>query len=55
MFKKQAGVLYRYLKYEVIAECFRSDKVRNANFLDVFENEPPCTLIREESLEIYLL
>ena len=35
IFKNQAGVLYRDLKHEAIAECFRPDKVRIARFLNV--------------------
>ena len=36
IFRNQAGVLYRDLKHEAVAECFRSDKARTVSFLDVF-------------------
>ena len=36
IFKNRAGVLYRDLKHEAIAECFRPDKARTASFLNVF-------------------
>ena len=35
IFKNRAGVLYRDLKHEATAECFRPDKVRTASFLNV--------------------
>ena len=47
-------MLYRDLKHEAIAECFRPDKARTTSFLNVLWNSPPNTLIREESFEIYL-
>ena len=33
--KNRAGLLYRYLKHEAIAECFRPDKARTESFLNV--------------------
>ena len=54
IFKNRAEVLYRDLKHEAIAECFRPDKARIASFLNVLWNSPPNTLICAESLEIYL-
>ena len=47
-------MLYRDLKHEAIAECFRPDKARTASFLNALRNSTPITLIREESLEIFL-
>ena len=52
MFNKRAGVLYRDIKHEEIAECFRSHKARIASFLNGLKNKPLNTLIREESLKI---
>ena len=54
IFKNRAGVFYRDLKHQATAECFTPDKARAASFLNVLWNPPPNTLIREESLEIYL-
>ena len=54
MFKKRAGVLYRDLKHNAIAECFRSDKARTASFFNGLKNKSLHTLIREESLKIYV-
>ena len=42
-------------KYEVTAECFRSNKARTASFLNRFKNEALNTLIREERLKINVL
>ena len=39
------------MKPEAIAECFRSDKVRTASFLNGLKIKPLNTLIREESLK----
>ena len=36
IFKNRVGVLYRDLKHEAIAECFRRDQARTASFLNVF-------------------
>ena len=47
-------MLYRDLKHEKIAERFRPDKAQTASFLNVIWNSPLNTLIREESLKIYL-
>ena len=52
MFKNRAGVLYRDLKHEAIAECFRSDKARTARFFNGSNNKPLNTPIREESVKI---
>ena len=54
IFKNRAGVLYRDLKHEAIAECFTSDKARTRSFLNVLYNSSLNTLIRQESLEIYV-
>ena len=32
IFKNETGVLYRDLKHEAIAECFKSDKERTVSF-----------------------
>ena len=47
-------MLHHDLKHEVTGDCLRSDKIRTASFLDVFKNELLNTLIRGESLEIYV-
>ena len=33
-------MLYRGLKHEAIAECFRSERARTARFLNIVQNEP---------------
>ena len=48
IFKNRAGVLYRNLKHEAIAECFRSEKAPIESFLNVLWNSPLNTLIREK-------
>ena len=48
-------MLYRDLKHEAIAKCFRSDKACTASFLNVLQNPSLNTLIHEKSLEIYVL
>ena len=53
--KHSCSFFKHYLKYEAKAECLRPDKAHTASFLNVIWNSPPNTLIREESLEIYLL
>ena len=45
-------MLYRDVKHEAIASCFRFDKERTTSFLNGLKNKPPNTLIREESLKI---
>ena len=46
-------MLYRDLKHEVIAECFRRDEARTMSFLNVLRNSPLNTLICEKCSEIY--
>ena len=36
----RAGAVYRTLKHEAIAECFRSDKAHTARFLNGLKNKP---------------
>ena len=36
IFKSRAGALYRDIKHEAVAECFKSDKACTASIIDVF-------------------
>ena len=43
------------MKHEAIAECFGSDKVRTASFVNVLQNGPLYTLIPNGSMAICFL